>query len=205
MVMLLAGSELVIATHNAGKVREFGELIAPLSIAVTSAAELDLPEPDETGDSFEANAAIKAESAAILSGLPSLADDSGLCVTALNDAPGIYSARWAGERKDFALAMDRIKQELHDAGVTPEGARAYFVCVLALAAPKMDTLFFRGEVHGTLTFPARGPRGFGYDPIFIPDNHALTFGEMEAHAKHAISHRAKAFALFLDHLRAAAA
>jgi len=199
--MLHRGSELVIASHNQGKVREIEELIAPLSIAVVSAAALDLPEPEETGDTFEANAAIKAESAAILSGLPSLADDSGLCVSGLGDAPGIYSARWAGAGKDFTVAMARIKNELEAEGLAVEGAPAYFVCVLALAAPGYDTLFFRGEVHGTLTFPPRGANGFGYDPIFIPTRHTRTFGEMSAQDKHAISHRAIAFAQFVAYLQ----
>lgn len=194
--------ELVIASHNKGKLREIETLVAPLSVEVFSAAELDLPEPEETGDSFEANAAIKSESAAILSGKPSLADDSGLVVPALGGDPGIYSARWAGADKDFGYAMQRVHDELVAAGENPQGAEAHFVCVLALSAPRQETLFFRGEVHGTLTFPPRGLHGFGYDPIFIPENQSLTFGEMEADAKHAISHRARAFALFLDYLRA---
>ena len=198
-------SELVIASHNQGKVREIGELVTPLSIEVVSASELDLPEPEENGDSFEANAAIKAESAAILSSKPSLADDSGLCVKALNDEPGIYSARWAGPGKDFTVAMEKIQDRLSQEGHEPEGAEAYFVCVLALAAPNQDTLFFRGEVHGTLTFPPRGEKGFGYDPIFIPRDHSETFAQMPPAAKHAMSHRANAFNLFLSHLNQEAA
>lgn len=195
-------SELVIASHNVGKVREIGELIAPIGIEIISAAELNLPEPEENGDTFEANAALKAESAAIISGKPSLADDSGLAIPALNDAPGIYSARWAGPDKDFAMAMERIKQEVEATGRDAQGAAAYFVCVLALAAPGEETLFFRGEAHGTLTFPPQGKEGFGYDPIFVPNDQNMTFGQMSPEDKHTISHRANAFVLFLDYLKA---
>lgn len=196
--------ELVIASHNKGKVREIGELIAPLGIEVISAAELDLPEPEETGDTFEANAALKSEAAAILSGKASLADDSGLCVPALECAPGIYSARWAGESKDFSKAMQRIHDEIVAKGGNPQGADAYFVCVLALSVPHKDTVFFRGEVHGRLTFPARGSQGFGYDPIFVPNEEqsgsGRTFGEIDAVEKHRISHRAKAFEQLVKYL-----
>ncbi|MCI5049802.1 MAG: RdgB/HAM1 family non-canonical purine NTP pyrophosphatase [Rickettsiales bacterium] len=197
--------ELVIASHNAGKVREIHELVQPLGIDVISASELDLPEPEENGDTFEANAAIKSESAAILSGKWSLADDSGLCVPALNDDPGIYSARWAGPSKDFNVAIEKIREAIIAADAEPQGAAAYFVCVLALSAPNHDTLFFRGEVHGTLTFPPRGEKGFGYDPIFVATGNTQTFAEIEPAEKHAISHRARAFALFLEHLQAQAA
>jgi XTP/dITP diphosphohydrolase len=185
---------LVLASHNAGKLREFETLLAPLNLTVVSAGSLNLPEPEETGTTFEANAALKAEAAAQASGFTALADDSGLCVPALDDAPGIYSARWAGPNKDFTAAMDRIATELRAKGVEPEGAAAYFVCVLTLADAAGNITHMRGEIHGTLTFPARGDKGFGYDPIFIPTGYTETFGEMDAVRKHEISHRAKAFA-----------
>jgi XTP/dITP diphosphohydrolase len=185
----LAGRRLVIASHNPGKVVEIDALLAPFGVTAVSAAALGLPEPEETGDSFEANAALKAEAAAQASGLTALADDSGLVVPALGGAPGIYSARWAGPSKDFAAAMARVDREL--GGRDPA---AYFVAVLALAAPGEATALFRGEAHGRLTWPPRGTRGFGYDPIFIPEGGHETFGEIDPDAKHAISHRARAFA-----------
>ncbi len=189
---------LVIASHNKGKVREIGELLEPLKIEVISAAELNLPEPEETGDSFQANAALKSLAAAQGSGLPSLSDDSGLVVPELGGAPGIYSARWAGPDKDFGVAIQRIQREL---GERAEGAAAYFVCVLSLAWPDGEEVSFEGQVHGTLTFPPRGEKGFGYDPIFIPRGYDVTFAEMDANDKHLISHRAEAFRLFLAWLR----
>lgn len=192
---------LIIASHNEGKVREIRELLAPFGFAVKSAAELNLPEPEETGQTFEANAELKARAAAEASGMLSLADDSGLVVPALDDAPGIYSARWAGPRKDFAQAMGRVARELHQAGLEPTGTPAYFVCVLSLAYPNGQMRSLRGEVHGTLTFPPRGEHGFGYDPIFIPSGYSQTFGEMEPAAKHAMSHRAKAFAALTSYLQ----
>lgn len=194
-------SPLVVASHNAGKVREINALLAPLNIDVRSAASLALPEPEETGLTFEENAALKSIAAATTSGFWSLADDSGLAVPALDGAPGIYSARWAGETKDFTHAMARVAHELNARGVEACGTAAYFVCVLALSAPDGATECFRGEVHGTLTFPGRGEHGFGYDPIFIPSAYAETFGEMKPDAKHHMSHRAKAFALFFDALK----
>ncbi|MAR57039.1 MAG: non-canonical purine NTP pyrophosphatase, RdgB/HAM1 family [Rickettsiales bacterium] len=196
-------SELIIASHNHGKVREIAELLAPHKVLVTSAAEHHLPEPEETGDTFEANAALKAEAACQVTGKACLADDSGLCVNGLNDAPGIYSARWAGPEKDFAMAMQQIHDQLKEKGEQPEGAAAYFVCVLALALPNEETRLYRGEVHGTLSFPPRGEHGFGYDPIFIPadDNpDGETFGEMNPAAKHRMSHRARAFEKFVADL-----
>jgi XTP/dITP diphosphohydrolase len=194
--LALSESRLVIATHNKGKVAEIGELLKPFAWDCVSAGELGLPEPEETGDTFAANAILKAEAAANASGLPALADDSGLCVNALNGAPGIYSARWAGPEKDFNLAMRKVEEKLGDA----EDRGAYFVCVLALAAPGQKTEIFEGRVYGTLTFPPRGGNGFGYDPVFIPDGGKETFGEMEPNAKHAISHRARAFALFTAYM-----
>ena len=184
---------LVLASHNKGKLREIEALIAPLGWSLVSAAALGLPEPEETGSSFEENAALKARAAALSSGLTALADDSGLCVPSLDGAPGIYSARWAGEKKDFTLAMQRIADELKQRGLEPQGAAAYFVCVLALADTQGEIQTLRGEVHGQLTFPPRGDDGFGYDPIFVPQGYSQTFGEMQPEAKHRISHRAKAF------------
>jgi XTP/dITP diphosphohydrolase len=194
-------THLLVASHNEGKVHEIRALLAPLGFTVQSAAELGLPEPEETGDTFEANAALKAIAAAIASGITALADDSGLCVPALGDAPGIYSARWAGPKKDFALAMNRIADELRAQDIEPNGADAYFVCVLALADAAGNVTCVRGEVHGRLTFPPRGTQGFGYDPIFIADGYKETFGEMNPDEKHRISHRAHAFDALLAHLK----
>ncbi len=185
----LAESRLVIASHNPGKVREIAELMAPFGLDVIAAASLALAEPEESGDSFEANATMKALAAARQAGLPALADDSGLVVPSLDGAPGIYSARWAGPAKDFAIAMQRVENELRG---KPD-RRAYFVAVLALAWPDGHAEVFRGEVDGTLVWPPRGTRGFGYDPIFLPAGGGQTFGEMAPAAKHAISHRAAAF------------
>jgi len=187
------GDRLVIASHNQGKVDEISALLEPFAIAAISAASLDIPEPEETGDSFEANAALKARAAAEASGLPALADDSGLVVPALGGAPGIYSSRWAGRAKDFRSAMERVHREL---GNKDRSAR--FVAVLALAWPDGGAELFRGEAAGTLVWPPRGERGFGYDPIFVPDGGIETFGEMEPAAKHKISHRARAFAKLVD-------
>ncbi len=189
MARRFAGDRLVIATHNPGKLVEIRELLAPFGIAVAGAGALGLAEPEETGDSFEANAALKAHAAASASGLPALADDSGVVVPALGGAPGIHSARWAGPEKDFRRAMALVEERL---GADPD-RRAAFVAVLALAWPDGHLESFRGEVHGHLVFPPRGDRGFGYDPIFIPEGGVLTFGEMEPAAKHAIGHRAAAF------------
>jgi XTP/dITP diphosphohydrolase len=189
----IAGSRLVIASHNLGKVEEIAALLAPYEIETVSSAALGLPEPEETGDSFEANAALKARAAAEASGLPALADDSGLVVPALGGAPGIYSARWAGAAKDFVSAMARVQSELGD-----RNRSASFVAVLALAWPNGETELFRGEVEGTLTWPPRGDRGFGYDPIFVPRGGTHTFGEIDPAEKHRISHRARAFAKLVE-------
>lgn len=196
-------SHLIVATHNAGKLREIAELLADLQIQVASAASLGLPEPDETGATFLENAQLKSRAAALATGQHALADDSGLCVPALHNAPGIYSARWAGPEKNFNMAMQKIHDELTATGHTPHGTPAFFVCVLSLAAPDGTTRDFTGEVHGTLTFPPRGGRGFGYDPIFIPNGHAITFAEMDPAEKHHMSHRARAFAQFKKFLEAA--
>ncbi len=194
MIRLSRGQRLVVASHNKGKVREIDELLAPYGLAILGAAALGLPEPEETGSTFIANAKLKADAAMQGSGLASLADDSGLCVEALDGAPGIYSARWGGEKKDFRFAMKRVEDELRALG-SPD-LRAYFVCVLALAVPDHETEVFEGRVYGALTFPPRGDRGFGYDPIFMPEGQRFTFGEMDPRAKHAISHRAHAFEKF---------
>ena len=195
----LAG-RLVVATHNAGKLREIEDLLKPFGVEALSAAALGLDEPEETGSTFRDNAVLKARAAARGSGLVALADDSGLCVEALNGAPGIYSARWAGEARDFGAAMARVKREL-EARAAPPPWRAAFISVLALAWADCVVETFEGRVGGTLVFPARGTAGFGYDPIFRPDGHERTFGEMSAEEKHgipadgslALSHRARAF------------
>ncbi|HAA91169.1 MAG: non-canonical purine NTP pyrophosphatase, RdgB/HAM1 family [Rhodospirillaceae bacterium] len=188
------GKNLVIASHNEGKVREIRELFEPYGLDVRSAAELDLPEPEETGATFVENAILKAEAAATGCGIVSLADDSGLVVPALDGAPGIYSARWAGPEKDFDHAMARIENELG-----PDGDRAaHFVCVLALAHPDGTCDTYEGKVHGTLVWPPRGDKGFGYDPMFRPENYDETFGEIDQTQKHDISHRAAAFRLFIE-------
>jgi XTP/dITP diphosphohydrolase len=188
-----AGDRLVIASHNSGKVDEITALLAPFDIRAISVASLGIPEPEETGDSFGANAALKARAAAAASRLPALADDSGLTVPALGGAPGVYSARWAGPTRDFRTAMERVHRELGD-----KDRSAVFVAVLALAWPDGDIRLFRGEVEGSLSWPPRGDRGFGYDPMFVPCGGAMTFGEMEPAAKHRISHRARAFAKLVE-------
>ena len=184
---------LVIASHNEGKVREIRALLAPYGVEPVSAASLGLPEPDETGTTFAANAELKARQAADLSGLPALSDDSGLCVEALGGDPGIFSARWAGAAKDFGLAMRLVHQQLEDKGPTV-GRDAHFVCALSLAWPDGHIETFEGRVDGILVWPPRGTRGFGYDPIFVADGNDVTFGEMDPDEKHRISHRADAFA-----------
>jgi len=187
----LRPGKLVIASHNQGKVREIRELLAPYGVEPVSAAELDLPEPEETGTTFVANAELKALQAADLSGLPALADDSGLCVDALNGDPGIFSARWAGEGRDFAAAMGLVEQNLSRIENAPRDA--HFVCALALAWPDGHIEWFEGRVEGTLVWPPRGANGFGYDPMFLPDGHEQTFGEMAAAEKTPLTHRADAF------------
>ncbi|MFZ5791470.1 MAG: RdgB/HAM1 family non-canonical purine NTP pyrophosphatase [Pseudomonadota bacterium] len=189
-----AGSRLVVASHNPGKVREIAELLVPYGVEPISAASLGLPEPEETGATFRENALIKARAAALAADLPALADDSGLAVDALGGAPGIHSARWAGEGRDFALAMKKVEQELQALGATrAQDRRARFVCALALCWPDGHCEVFEGKVEGSLVFPPRGTHGFGYDPIFVAEGRTLTFGEMAPARKHAISHRADAF------------
>jgi XTP/dITP diphosphohydrolase len=189
MTRRFEGGRLVVASHNPGKVREIDDLLQSYDAEPVSAGELGLPEPVEDGLTFVANAILKAESAATRSGLPALSDDSGLAVAALDGAPGIYSARWAGPEKDFQYAMQRVQDEVGDA---PD-RNAQFICVLALAWPDGHVEKFEGTVDGTLVWPPRGDCGFGYDPMFLPKGHDETFGEMDPARKHAISHRAAAF------------
>lgn len=200
--------KLILASHNRGKLEEFSGLLAPFGYHIQSVADLGLAEPDETGTTFEENAYTKAFAAASATGLPALSDDSGLCVEALDGAPGVYTADWAtlpdGSR-DFGVAMAAVEKRLEDKGATePAQRRAYFVAVLCLCFPDGEAEYFRGEVHGHLVWPPRGGLGFGYDPVFQPDGHERTFGEMSADEKHgwkpgdehALSHRARAFQLF---------
>lgn len=204
----LDGDEIVVASHNAGKLREFADLMAPFGIEAKSAKEYGLPEPDETGTTFEENAYIKAFAAAKATGLPALSDDSGLCVDALSGAPGVYTANWAEApdgARDFGMAMQRAEVALQEVGaVDPAQRKGRFVAVICLAFPDGAAEYFRGEVEGTLVWPPRGELGFGYDPVFVPDGFEKTFGEMTAQEKHgwkpgqptALSHRARAFQKF---------
>ena len=194
----LKNQKLIIASHNQGKVKEIGDLLDPFGLDVISAGALNLPEPEETGTSYIANAELKALAASQAANLPALADDSGLSVTALGGAPGIYSARWAGETKDFNYAMRRVADALLLSGTTDRSAE--FVCALSLAWPDGYIVSFEGRVGGTIAWPARGDKGFGYDPIFVPTGHTITFGEMAPEKKHAMSHRAIAFSQLVDHL-----
>jgi XTP/dITP diphosphohydrolase len=190
-VKLPRGSILIVASHNPGKVREIKALLGPHGIEPLSAKELGLPEPEETGATFAANAELKARAAADAGHHPALADDSGLWVNALDGAPGIYSARWAGPNKDFGAAMTRVEKELLEKKARDFSAK--FVCALSLAMPHGEIKTFEGEIHGRLTFPPRGQLGFGYDPIFIADGFEQSFGEIDPHVKNAMSHRARAF------------
>ena len=187
------GTRLVVASHNGGKVREILDLVAPHGLSVVSAADLGLPEPEETGSTFAENAHLKAAAAARAADLPALSDDSGLEVEALGGAPGIFSARWADRARNFAPAMQRVADALKQRGAWQHRPRANFTAVLCLAWPDGEAALFEGKVYGHLVWPPRGSKGFGYDPMFVADGHALTFGEMEPDAKHAISHRARAF------------
>ena len=195
----LTGKTLIIASHNKGKVVEIADLLAPFQLDVVSAGDLQLPEPEETGLTYIANAELKALAAAKAAKMPALADDSGLSVNALGGAPGIYSARWAGPDKDFNHAMRRVADALLLAGTTDRTAE--FVCALTLAWPDGHKISFEGRVSGTIIWPQRGDQGFGYDPIFMPTGHQITFGEMEPAKKHAMSHRAVAFAQLVEHLK----
>ncbi|MDO5894112.1 RdgB/HAM1 family non-canonical purine NTP pyrophosphatase [Agrobacterium sp. Azo12] len=201
---------IVVASHNKGKIAEIAELIGPFGFSAKSAAELNFEEPDETGKTFEENAAIKALASAKASGLPALSDDSGLVIDALDGAPGVYTANWAETAdgtRDFAMAMEKVEKALADKGVTdPKDRAARFVSVLCLAWPDGHTEMFRGEIEGTVVWPPRGTAGFGYDPVFQPEGFGTTFGEMPSEQKHgwkpgdatALSHRARAFKLFVE-------
>lgn len=197
-----SGDTLVIASHNPGKLREIADLLAPFRVHTVSAGELGLPEPEETGDTFVANAELKALASTRGANLPALADDSGLAVDALDGAPGIYSARWASAKKDFNYAMDKVWRAVQDKGAEPP-IRARFVSVLSLAWPDGHVESFEGIVEGRLTWPPRGGYGFGYDPMFIPEEEVAngrlrTFGELLPEQKHEISHRARAFKQLID-------
>ncbi|MDF1631626.1 RdgB/HAM1 family non-canonical purine NTP pyrophosphatase [Mycoplana sp. MJR14] len=201
---------IVVASHNAGKIREIRDLIGPLGFTAKSAADLNFVEPDETGTTFEENAAIKALASAKAAGMPALSDDSGLVIDALGGAPGVYTANWAEKddgSRDFAMAMGKVEKALSEKGASaPADRTARFVSVLCLAWPDGHTEIFRGEIEGTVVWPPRGSQGFGYDPIFQPEGHGVTFGEMRAEEKHgwkpgqaqALSHRARAFKRFVE-------
>lgn len=204
------GKRIVVASHNAGKLAEFADLLAPFGLETKSAKEYGLPEPEETGTTFEQNAYIKAHAAATATGLPAMSDDSGLVVDALGGAPGVYTADWATRpdgSRDFMMAMEKIEKALRDAGaVEPARRTGRFVAVICLCFPDGEAEYFRGEAEGTLVWPPRGASGFGYDPVFLPDGHTRTFGEMTAEEKHgwkpgmqtATSHRARAFKKFAE-------
>lgn len=204
----LEDRKIVVASHNAGKLREFADLMAPFGFDARSAKEFDLPEPEETGTTFEENAYIKAYAAARATGLPALSDDSGLCIDALGGQPGVYTANWAelpDGTRDFTMAMQRAEVAMQEVGATSADARTgRFVAVICIAWPDGHAEYFRGEIEGHLVWPPRGAKGFGYDPVFVPDGHDLSFGEMTAAEKHgwkpgqekALSHRARAFQKF---------
>jgi XTP/dITP diphosphohydrolase len=207
-MQLVKGTKIVVASHNDGKLKEFADLMAPFGLEAKSAREYGLPEPEETGTTFEENAYIKAHAAAKATGLPALSDDSGLMIDALQGAPGVYTANWAEApdgTRDFGVAMQRAEVAMQEVGaVEPAQRKGRFVAVICLASPDGEAEYFRGEAEGTLVWPPRGDRGFGYDPVFVPDGHTRTFGEMTAEEKHgwkpgqmeALSHRARAFQKF---------
>jgi XTP/dITP diphosphohydrolase len=198
-IRLNRGDSLALASHNKGKLREFRDLLDPFGIKVLSSGELGVPEPVEDGETFEENARLKAVITAFAAQMPALADDSGLAVEALDGAPGIHSARWAGEPRNFNQAMAKVHEALLAKGAAaPEQRRAKFVCMLCLANPMGVVQFFEGAIEGQLIWPPRGDKGFGYDPMFVPDGYSQTFGEMDPAGKHAISHRAQAFEAFRD-------
>jgi XTP/dITP diphosphohydrolase len=206
----LEGGRIVVASHNEGKLREFADLLGPFGLEAKSAREYGLPEPEETGTTFEENAYIKAYAAARATGLPALSDDSGLVVDALGGAPGVYTANWAEKpdgTRDFAMAMEKTEAALQEVGATEPAQRTgRFVAVICLAFPDGQAEYYRGEAEGRLVWPPRGTLGFGYDPVFLPNGHDRTFGEMSAQEKHgwkpgdteALSHRARAFKKFAE-------
>lgn len=207
---LRRGDRMVLATHNAGKLREFQDLLAPFGLNLLAAGELGLPEPDETGTTFVENARLKARAAASASGMPALADDSGLCVDAIGGKPGVYTANWAGSTanggRDYSVGMRRVEDALQAAGATtPAERRGSFNATLCLAHPDGREAVYEGAVYGTLVWPPRGDKGFGFDPVFMPDGYDQTFGEMPSEDKHSwshgqtgLSHRARAFAKFVE-------
>jgi XTP/dITP diphosphohydrolase len=194
---------LLLATHNKGKIKEFGTMLASLGIEIQSAADYGLPEPEETEKTFAGNALLKARAACKATGLPALADDSGFCVSALGGQPGIHSARWAEtpDGRDFAMAMQAVHDKVGDSA----DKNAWFMAVLALVFPDGREEVFEGRIDGHIAWPPRGDKGFGYDPMFVANGHLKTFAEMEPEEKHTISHRARAVSKFLDYLRAQAA
>lgn len=206
----LSAKRIVVASHNAGKLREFADLMGPFGFEARSAKEFGLPEPDETGTTFEENAYIKAHAAAVATGLPAMSDDSGLCIDALGGQPGVYTADWATQpdgSRDFGLAMQRAEVAMQEVGASEPAQRTgRFVAVICLCFPDGEAEYFRGEAEGTLVWPPRGELGFGYDPVFKPVGHDITFGEMTAEQKHgwkpgqaeALSHRARAFQKFAE-------
>lgn len=193
---------VVIATHNAGKLREMNDLLAPYGVEAVSAGQLGLPEPVENGTMFSDNAGIKARAAARATGLPAIADDSGICVAALDGAPGLFTADWAGHPRDYGRGMERIRHELARRGVDPSGAAAHFVSSIVVAWPDGRECVFEGRVHGTLAFPVRGASGFGFDPCFVPEGESRTFGEMPAADKKQHSHRARSVKAMISALLA---
>ena len=199
MTRAFSGDRLLVATHNRGKLEEMGELLRPHGVTVVGAAEMDLPEPEETEDTFVGNARLKAHAAAKATGLPALSDDSGLEIDALGGQPGVYTADWAetGSGRDFVMAMDRTERELRASG-QPEPWMARFCCTLVLAWPDGHDEVFEGHIPGRISFPMRGEQGHGYDPIFVPDGHDVTFGEMDRWTKNAMSHRAVAVRRFVE-------
>lgn len=199
MALSFPQNKLLVATHNAGKLREFAQLLPLPGITLGSAADVQAPEPEETGSRFEENALLKAQAGAAFSGLATLADDSGFCVEALNDAPGIFSARWA-EGKNFAPAFAKIENLLQQKNLVPSGQNAFFICVLALVFPDGTEIVVEGRVNGKTHFPPRGENGFGYDPVFAPENDSRTFAQMTAPEKARYSHRARACTALLEQL-----
>ncbi len=198
MSLNIFGEKIIIASHNQGKISEFRDLFVGYDIDLASSIDFNVPEPEENGNTFSENALIKAEETMLSTGYISLSDDSGLCVEALNWGPGIYSARWAGKDRDFSKAMNLIKNNLDKLGI--DSSKANFTCSLAIVWPNGDHRVYEGSVYGSLSFPPKGKNGFGYDPIFVPDGHRLTFGEMDPDFKHSISHRAEAFNLLKSEL-----
>ena len=201
MKRTLKGEKVLVATHNKGKLEEFREILSPFGVSVVSAGELGLSEPDETEETFEGNARIKADAACKASGLVTIADDSGLCVNALDGEPGVYTANWAGPNRDWMTAMRTVEEKLQAAGATTQDKRgAQFMCTLCVLWPDGEERFYVGRVPGHLSWPPRGAFGHGYDPVFVPQGEAISFGEMSHEKKNSLSHRARAVALMVKDL-----